>query len=173
MRTLAATLLLLVLPATVHGQTALSFRFGGAHGPGRPTLVGLAVKTPLLPHVRAFAALTEYHSFASCNQTWPDSFRCGYGGWLAQAGAALTAVRTEDAYVEATGGGGWFTHNLHDSARRHAAWSAGAEVGMRLVGHLWLEAGFHWLWIRDTTYRGFFGEYPSMRAVTAGVGWAL
>ena len=167
---------LLLSPLPLNAQNVLFFRVGVGSvvtETGR-AVAHLDLRLPVSERFSAMAEVGLVAGPAACDTSWPSSFQCGYGGWLANVGFAAAVISAPRLRIAGSATAGSFYRR--ESSVGHAlspSVSLGVDAAARLTSRIWFDASIQNFWIRDSGYRGLFAEYPQIRMFTAGFGLTL
>jgi len=163
-------ILFATLPARGVAQVGVGIRVGLADGTTGWVVGEVNGRAPIADRVVATAVVQGGFVPGPCEDSWPQSYRCGFSGWGIAAGPALKLLEIGRLNVDAGGTVGVFTRTGDGFGdERSVSWSIGADAALRLGSRFGLQAGVHHRRVRDKQYRELFGGDVRMTAITTGV----
>jgi hypothetical protein len=166
-----AIVVLLFVTESLSAQTAVSIRVGATGSPNTQAAVEASLRVPIAGRISALADLGTSGALGACDQSWPGSFQCEYGGHFAAIGAAFGPVDTRHFDLHASASIGAFARSSFPDDQALSRLSAvGLELDLYLSRRVALVSSFRNVWLRDRFYRSLFETYPVVRVFTVGLG---
>lgn len=168
---LPALLLLGAVASPGRAQTSWGIEVGAGTGTTRAAVLEGAVSRPLSERMSLEASGHLISSMMTCEDLWPDSFSCGWGGWGADLGARVRLLDPEWASWSGVATVGGFRRTGDGFGDRTSLqWSAGIRTRVPVGDRVALRAGLRRRWVHDRLHRELTGDRVGLTTLTLGIG---
>jgi hypothetical protein len=169
LRSLLISALFLATAIPGCAQSTLAGRLGVANGVTGQFAASADLQVPITDKFNAMIEVAALASPGACAQSWPQSYRCHYGGLHLGLGGSFQIVTTGHVQVSALSTIGLF----RPSDNWEPAVAVGIQPHVGIYRGISLSGSIRRLWIRDEFFETNWGEYPAITMLTLGLAVAL